>query len=76
MIINRLTKDPVGSIIFSIIMGLGLAALFRRACNGNDCVVIKSPSVGELDRYVYQIDQSCFKYTPHVVPCDRPLDAP
>jgi hypothetical protein len=36
-------KDMLGSetgvVIFSIILGLGLAAMFRRTCNSESCTV-------------------------------------
>jgi hypothetical protein len=68
--LKKVLKDPFGAIIVSVILGLGLAAVFRRACNGNDCVVVRAPNAKELDKYVYQIDQACYKYTPRVVQCD------
>ena len=68
-LMNRVLKDGTGSVIVSIILGLGLAALFRRACKGGRCIVVKAPKLEELRRFVYKVDDDCFKYTPHVVPC-------
>lgn len=51
-----------GQIAVSILLGLGLAALFRKACKDNSCIIIKSPSQEELDKY-YKIDDECYKYT-------------
>jgi len=38
---DNMTKDKYGKIIISVIWGLGLAALFRRVCEGRNCIVIK-----------------------------------
>ena len=75
MFIKRALTDNFGSIIISVILGLGLAAVFRRVCSGDGCIVVKAPSAKELNDHVYRIDQSCYKYTPNVVPCkigDKP----
>jgi hypothetical protein len=55
--------------VVSGIIGLGLALLFRSACKGAQCVVVKAPPVAELSKYHYKIDSDCYKYTPYVVPC-------
>jgi hypothetical protein len=67
--IKKVMNDRMGSVIISVILGLGLAALFRRACSGGSCVVIKAPNREDLKKYVYKVDDDCFKYTPYVVAC-------
>ena len=37
-------KTPAGKIAVSILWGLGLACIFRKACKGRDCIVFKAPS--------------------------------
>jgi hypothetical protein len=69
MLVKKLVDDKFGSIVVSVILGLGLAALFRRACKGDGCMVVKAPNAGEVSKYYYKIDADCFKYTPQVVPC-------
>lgn len=69
MHLKKLANDHLGSIVISVILGLGLAALFQRVCTGDSCVVIKAPSLADVRKYTYKLDQSCYKYTPEVVPC-------
>ena len=71
MFVKKMLRDKFGSIMISVILGLGLAAMFRRACSGDGCIVVKPPNHKEIDEYVYKIDKSCFKYTPNLVPCRR-----
>lgn len=66
---KKLMESNTGAIIISVIIGLGLAALFRRACHGDGCVVIKAPNMEEVKKHVYKIQSDCFKYTPEVIPC-------
>lgn len=58
-----------GSIIASIILGLGLATLFRQTC-GQNCIVVKAPDLDELRKNMYEIDGTCYKYTPKAASCD------
>ncbi len=69
MFVKKMLNDKFGSIMISVILGLGLAAVFRRVCTGDGCIVVKAPNAKELTEHVYRIDASCYKYTPNVVPC-------
>ncbi len=64
-------NDQAGSILISILLGLGLAAVFRKACTGANCVVVRPPDMKEVNKYVYKLDESCYKYTPKPIPCPR-----
>lgn len=68
--IQDLLENKVGQIILSVILGLGLATLFRQVCSGNNCILIKSPDLKELDKYYYKIDSQCYKYKPYASSCD------
>jgi len=54
-----------------MILGFGLAALFRQACKGDDCYIVNAPSNNELKKYYYKIDEDCFKYTPVATQCKQ-----
>ena len=60
-----------GQIMMSVILGFGLATLFRRVCKGRSCIVIKGPKLSEVQGFVYRIDDRCYKYKHQVVPCDK-----
>lgn len=53
----------------SVIIGFGLATLFRRVCKGKGCVIVKSPPLKDLEKYLYRIDGKCYKYRPYAVSC-------
>jgi hypothetical protein len=52
--LKKLLYTPIGRIFLSIIMGLGLATLFRRACNDGDCIRFNGPVLSEVDGRVFQ----------------------
>lgn len=65
---NKLLNTEVGQRIISIILGLGLASMFRKVCSNNNCLVIKGPKIVEMDKY-YKIDKKCYKYNPYPINC-------
>ena len=67
--LKKILESRVGAIVLSVILGLGLAAVFRQVCKGNDCIVVKGPNMEEVNKYYYKIDDNCFKYTPYVTQC-------
>lgn len=65
----QLMNTETGTNIVSIILGLGLAAIFRKACKDNSCILIKGPPSQDVQKYTYKINDQCFKYTPVVTQC-------
>lgn len=66
----QMMRTDEGAIIVSIILGLGLASMFRRVCSKGKCIIIKGPNVADVESNVYRIKGSCYKYTTHVVECE------
>jgi hypothetical protein len=66
---GKLLGTDAGAIVVSVLLGLGLAAVFRRACKGDGCVVLRAPDAADVTRYHYKVGEDCFRYTPKVVPC-------
>jgi hypothetical protein len=67
--IDKILKSKHGKIIISIIWGLGLAALFRKVCEGRSCLVIKGPKPKEVDGKIYKFDNKCYKYNSYTTKC-------
>ena len=62
--IRRLIYSDFGRTLISILLGLGLATLFRKVCNDRNCLVFKGPEMSELDEKIYKFDDKCYKYKP------------
>tara|TARA_B110000114_G_scaffold172479_1_gene199202 strand:- start:236 stop:454 length:219 start_codon:yes stop_codon:yes gene_type:complete len=67
--IKNLAKSDQGKTIISIIIGLGLATLFRKVCNDRDCIIIKGPPIEEVTGSVYSFDGRCYKYNAKSTSC-------
>lgn len=65
----KMMENESFAIIVSILLGLGLASLFRQVCKGNSCVITKGPNVKEISKKVYKIDEKCYKYHPSATTC-------
>ena len=59
-----------GKYIFSILLGLGLASIFRRACAERNCLTFKAPSLKEIKGNVYKFGNKCFKFNEKAVKCE------
>ena len=49
MHLSKFVHSTTGKYIMSIIMGLGLATLFRQVCKGAKCRTISAPPLEDLD---------------------------
>lgn len=69
--IKDLKKNYYGKMIISIILGLGLSALFRKVCNERECLVIKGPNIDEVESNIYNFDGKCYKYKAYATSCKK-----
>ena len=58
-----------GKIIMSIILGFGLASLFRTVCKDKDCHIFHAPPLDEFKDKVYKNNGKCVKYVPVATKC-------
>ena len=68
-IIKDITNNYLGRVIISIIWGLGLATLFRRACKGRNCIIIKAPDPKEIKNSTYRFNDKCYTFKSTAVSC-------
>ena len=69
--IENLYRTVTGRYIISIILGLGISALFRKVCNERDCLIVKGPPTNEIVGNIYEFDSKCFKYRVKSTSCKK-----
>jgi hypothetical protein len=69
MVMKEFLENDVGSGIVSIILGIGLAALFQKACKDNNCIIIKGPAYKDIKDKIYIHDGKCYTYKPESASC-------
>jgi hypothetical protein len=67
---KRLLNTPVGRNIVSILLGIGLATLFRRACTDKNCIVFNGPVISEIEGKTFKHGEKCYKYSTVSEKCD------
>ena len=66
---KRLLDTEIGRTFISILLGLGLATLFRKACNDHSCILFRGPILDEIEDKTFEYDNECFQYTAKTVTC-------
>jgi len=67
--IKLILEDKIGNIILSVLLGLGLASLFRKVCKNNNCIIIKGPDPNLIKNNIFSFDDKCFKYDSYASKC-------
>ena len=60
---EKVRENPVGRVIVSVLVGLGIASMFRYTCGSDTrCVVLRGPKLEDVSPYVYKLDGKCYAY--------------
>ena len=70
MYLGRFVHTETGKIIMSILLGFGLASLFRTVCKDKDCLIFHAPPLDKFKDKIYKNGDKCYKYTPVATKCD------
>ena len=71
MNVRKLIYGTYSKYVFAIILGLGLATLFRASCKGNNCVIYKAAPMKSILGKIYQFDDECYTFDTEAAPCDE-----
>lgn len=71
MELKRFFHTESGKIIISILLGLGLATLFRQSCKGKECINFKAPSLEDIKKKKYKYGDKCFQYELSSTQCNN-----
>jgi hypothetical protein len=69
--LSRFVHTENGRTIMSILLGFGLASLFRAICKDKDCIIFNAPPLEELKDKIYKYDNKCYKYSIKSTRCDE-----
>ena len=71
MHLKRLIYGEPGKIFISIILGLGLATLFRKVCKDRDCIVFRAPDIKKIHNQIFKFEGKCYKFSEEIERCDN-----
>lgn len=64
-------KTKQFNLFFSVIIGIGLAAVLKPICKGDKCVTLKAPPVAEINTTTYQLGNKCYQFKTESTSCPK-----
>ena len=59
---GKFLHTQTGKIVMSILLGFGLASLFRTVCKNKDCLIFHAPPLDQIKDKIYKSGDKCVKY--------------
>jgi len=60
-----------GKYIMSIILGFGLATIFRTVCKDKNCLIFRAPPLEEIENKIYKFHDKCYTYSQVSQKCNK-----
>ena len=70
MYLGKFVHTVTGKIIMSILLGFGLASLFRTVCKDKDCLLFYAPPLDKIEDKIYKTKDKCVKFLPISTKCN------
>jgi hypothetical protein len=67
--LKQLIQTDKGKVMISVILGFGVATLFRKSCSEEECIQFKGPKLNKVKENIYNYDNQCYQFTPQPVKC-------
>lgn len=58
-----------GKMLISIILGIGLASIFRKSCDNKDCLSFKGPHHNDVTKHIYKHNDDCYTFNARSITC-------
>ena len=71
MYLDKFVHSATGRYVMSVLLGIGLATIFRKTCVGKDCVTYNAAPAEEIDGQTYKFDNKCYTLEKNTVNCDK-----
>jgi len=69
MNIQRILYGKIGKIFMSVLLGLGLATLFRKVCKNRDCIVFYAPDIEKIKGQIFKFNDKCYTFKEKITKC-------
>ena len=69
MHLGKFVHTKTGKSLMSILLGFGLASLFRTVCKDKNCLVFTAPHLNQIQNKIYKNDNKCYKYVSESAKC-------
>ena len=69
--LSKFVHSSTGRYMMSILLGFGLASLFRTVCKDKGCLIFHAPPLDDFKDKIYRDGDKCVKYTPIATKCNK-----
>ena len=70
--IKQMLKSDKVVFLFSIVLGLGFAGLFKMSCDSRSCLIYKAPDMNNKKQV--KVNNKCYDVSEEMVDCDNELE--
>jgi hypothetical protein len=67
--LEGILKVPGLAALISLVLGFGIACMFRPLCKGPECIILRGPPVADIRGSVYQFGSRCVEFNAKAVEC-------
>ena len=67
---EKFIQTDAGRVLMSIILGVGLATLFKVSCKDRNCLLMRAPALEQLNDKIYKVEDKCYKFKSNPTKCD------
>jgi hypothetical protein len=71
MFIQRIIHSKFGRYAIAVILGLGIASIFRPACSGDNCYEFVGAPSTEVGQKTYRYNGECYRFQPQATTCSK-----
>ena len=68
MKVKNFIGSEKGVFILSVVLGLGLACIFKMSCDSQNCIVYRAPDYSE--KKIIKYNDKCYEPNEHMETCD------
>ena len=69
MKIKQIIYSRAGRIIISMLLGLGLSTIFRKACTNRSCLVFKAAPLDKIKGQIFKYNNKCYEFEQSAQTC-------
>ena len=69
--LGKFVNTRSGRMIMSVILGLGLASLFRKVCKNYNCIQMYAAPLDKVEGKIFQLGDKCVKYNYETARCEN-----
>ena len=69
MHLGKFVHTETGKYLMSILLGFGLASLFRTVCKDKQCLIFNAPHLDKIQDKIHRYGNKCYTYVPESTKC-------